>query len=69
MLPLTGTVEAFRSLIAGGTIGVAHAVLVLVLWLLGALAVTVLATARRRRSPARVGHRAAQLPARRADGR
>ncbi|PPG67433.1 hypothetical protein [Rathayibacter rathayi] len=49
MLPLTGTVEAFRSLIAGGTIGVAHAVLVLVLWLLGALAVTVLATARRRR--------------------
>ncbi|WP_146076226.1 YhgE/Pip family protein [Rathayibacter rathayi] len=49
VLPLTGTVEAFRSLIAGGTIGVAHAVLVLVLWLLGALAVTVLATARRRR--------------------
>ncbi|AND17592.1 YhgE/Pip domain-containing protein [Rathayibacter tritici] len=49
VLPLTGTVEAFRSLIAGGTIGVAHAVLVLVLWLIGALAVTVLAAARRRR--------------------
>ncbi|PPF13242.1 YhgE/Pip domain-containing protein [Rathayibacter sp. AY1A5] len=49
VLPLTWTVEAFRSLIAGGSIGVAHAVLVLVLWLVGALAVTVLAVARRRR--------------------
>ncbi|PPH61523.1 hypothetical protein C5C45_15815, partial [Rathayibacter rathayi] len=62
VLPLTGTVEAFRSLIAGGTIGVAHAVLVLVLWLLGALAVTVLATARRRRglTPALREHEAAE---------
>ncbi|MDY0914405.1 YhgE/Pip domain-containing protein [Rathayibacter festucae] len=49
VLPLTYTVEAFRSLIAGGSIGVANAVLVLSLWLLGALAVTVLAAARRRR--------------------
>ncbi|MBF4463141.1 MULTISPECIES: YhgE/Pip family protein [unclassified Rathayibacter] len=49
VLPLTGTVEAFRSLIAGGSIGVAHAVLVLLLWLAGALAVTVLAAGRRRR--------------------
>ncbi|QHC57653.1 YhgE/Pip domain-containing protein [Rathayibacter sp. VKM Ac-2760] len=49
VLPLTYSVEAFRSLIAGGGIGVANAVLVLSLWLLGALAVTVLAAARRRR--------------------
>ncbi|KQQ03525.1 MULTISPECIES: YhgE/Pip domain-containing protein [unclassified Rathayibacter] len=49
VLPLTYTVEAFRSLIAGGTIGVANAVLVLSLWLLAALSVTVLAAARRRR--------------------
>ncbi|MWV58691.1 YhgE/Pip domain-containing protein [Rathayibacter sp. VKM Ac-2754] len=48
-LPLTYTVEAFRSLIAGGSIGVANAVLVLSLWLLAALGVTVLAAARRRR--------------------
>ncbi|QHC65616.1 ABC transporter permease [Rathayibacter sp. VKM Ac-2759] len=50
-LPLTYTVEAFRSLIAGGSIGVANAVLVLSLWLLAALGVTVLAAARRRRGP------------------
>lgn len=49
VLPLTWTVEAFRSLIAGGSIGVAHAVLVLLLWLAGAFVVTVLAAARRRR--------------------
>ncbi|QWL29492.1 YhgE/Pip domain-containing protein [Rathayibacter toxicus] len=48
VLPLTGAVTAFRSLIAGGGLGVAHAVIVLALWLVGALAVTVLAAARRR---------------------
>lgn len=49
VLPMTYTVEAFRSLIAGGSIGVANAVLVLSLWLIGALALTVFASARRRR--------------------
>lgn len=52
VLPLTWTVEAFRSLIAGGSIGVAHTVLMLLLWLVGALGVTVLAAARRRRGRA-----------------
>ncbi|SMH43727.1 putative membrane protein [Rathayibacter oskolensis] len=56
VLPLTYTVEAFRSLIAGGSIGVANAVVVLSLWLLGALAVTVLAAARRRRGLAPTLH-------------
>tara|TARA_R100000365_G_C2746662_1_gene76030 strand:- start:630 stop:1394 length:765 start_codon:yes stop_codon:yes gene_type:complete len=49
-LPLAATVEAFRSLIAGGSIGVAHAVVMLTIWLMGSLAVTGLASVRRRRS-------------------
>ncbi|BDV32373.1 YhgE/Pip domain-containing protein [Microbacterium terricola] len=48
-LPLTHSVEAFRSLIAGGDIGIAAAVGVLLAWLAGALAVTVFATRLTRR--------------------
>jgi len=53
VLPLNHAVEAFRSLIAGGSIGIAEAVPVLLAWLLGALAVTWLASARARRSQRR----------------
>ena len=49
VLPLTYAVEAFRSLIAGGSIGIAPAVLVLGAWLVGGLLVTTLAAARARR--------------------
>ncbi|MDN3310802.1 YhgE/Pip domain-containing protein [Microbacterium oryzae] len=49
VLPLTYSVEAFRSLIAGGAIGVAQSVLVLACWLVGALLLTLLASVLRRR--------------------
>ena len=48
-LPFTYAVEAFRSLIAGGSIGVGPAVGVLSVWLVAALAVTTVAAARARR--------------------
>lgn len=49
-LPLTHSVESFRSLIAGGDIGIAQGVAVLVAWLGGALVVTVIAAVRARRA-------------------
>lgn len=49
MFPLTYTVEAVRSLIAGGTIGVLPSILVLIGWLLGALLLTIFASSRQRR--------------------
>lgn len=51
-LPFTYSVEAFRSLIAGGSIGIAPALIVLSAWLVGALVVTTLASRRARRSVA-----------------
>jgi putative membrane protein len=45
-LPFTYSVEAFRSLVAGGAIGVGPAVYVLGAWLVGALAVTTFAASR-----------------------
>ncbi len=59
VLPLNHAVEAFRSLIAGGSIGVAEAVPVLLAWMLGALVVTWAATARTRRGVVRVAAAAA----------
>jgi putative membrane protein len=47
-LPFTYSVEAFRSLIAGGSIGIAQAVPVLLVWMLSALVVTALAARRTR---------------------
>jgi len=47
-LPFTYSVEAFRSLIAGGSIGIGQAVLVLGIWLVVALVVTTLASRRAR---------------------
>ncbi|HRO94857.1 YhgE/Pip domain-containing protein [Citricoccus sp.] len=52
-LPMTYAVESFRSLIAGGTIGVGHGIVVMVTWAavaLALLAVAVWAKARRLRS-------------------
>ena len=49
-LPLTYSVEAFRALIAGGSIGIAPGVGVLFAWLAGAFGVTVLAAWRARRT-------------------
>jgi putative membrane protein len=51
ILPLSHAMQAFRSLISGGSLGLATAVPVLVAWLLGALAVTAFAAVR-------AGHRA-----------
>ena len=51
-LPFTYAVGAFRSLIAGGSIGVWPAVGVLSVWLLAALAVTTLAAGRAPGGPA-----------------
>lgn len=48
-LPMTHAVNAVRSLIAGGGYGVGHAVVVLLLWCLGALSVTVAAGVIQRR--------------------
>jgi putative membrane protein len=48
--PLTYAVEAFRSLIAGGSIGITHGIGVMGAWLLGALLVTTVAAARARRT-------------------
>jgi len=50
-LPLTHALEAFRSLIAGGSIGVVGAVISLSCWLVGALVLTIVAVARRERRP------------------
>lgn len=47
--PLTYAVESFRSLIAGGTLGQAQGMVVMALWLVAALAVTVIASFRARR--------------------
>jgi putative membrane protein len=49
-LPLTYSVESFRSLIAGGDIGIAQGVWVLIAWLSGALLVTTLAVFLARRA-------------------
>jgi putative membrane protein len=49
-LPLTYAVEAFRSLIAGGSIGIAPGIGVISAWLVGAVLVTTLAVVRARRS-------------------
>lgn len=57
-LPLTHALEAFRSLIAGGTLGISDAITTLTWWLVGALIVTVIAHAiarRGRRTPTRPG--------------
>ena len=43
LLPMTYTVEAFRTLIAGGAASIVQALVVLVLWTLAALAMTLLA--------------------------
>jgi len=47
-LPFTYSVEAFRSLIAGGSIGIGQAVLVLGVWMLAAFVVTTFASRRAR---------------------
>lgn len=52
-LPLTYPVEAFRSLIAGGSIGISTTLWVLPCWLLGAFALTLLAIVLKRRAAAR----------------
>jgi putative membrane protein len=49
-LPLTYAVESFRSLIAGGGIGIAQGIWVLLAWMVGALLVTTLAAFKARRS-------------------
>jgi putative membrane protein len=49
-LPLTYAVESFRSLIAGGDIGIARGIWVLFAWMVGALLVTTLAAFKARRS-------------------
>lgn len=49
-LPLTHSLEAMRSMIAGGDLGVAAAISVLTLWLLGAVLVTTLAALLARRT-------------------
>lgn len=46
--PLTYAVESFRSLIAGGTLGQAQGIVVMAVWLVAALAVTVVASFRAR---------------------
>ncbi|MBO3142721.1 YhgE/Pip domain-containing protein [Dermatophilus congolensis] len=48
LLPITYTVQAFRSLIAGGTLHLAPAALVMLLWLIAALGLTVFTAARGR---------------------
>ncbi|MBO3129308.1 YhgE/Pip domain-containing protein [Dermatophilus congolensis] len=48
LLPLTYAVQAFRSLIAGGTLHLAPAALVMLLWLIAALGMTVFTAARGR---------------------
>lgn len=50
LLPLTHSVESFRSLIAGGDIGIDQGVGVLLVWLAGAFAVTALAAFLERRA-------------------
>ncbi|RWZ51484.1 YhgE/Pip domain-containing protein [Labedella phragmitis] len=59
--PLTYAVESFRSLIAGGEIGIAPGIGVMSVWLLGSLLVTTVAAARARRdhTPTGVSARAA----------
>ena len=46
ILPLSHAMQAFRSLISGGSLGLATAIPVLLAWLIGALAVTALAAVR-----------------------
>ncbi|KAB1658014.1 YhgE/Pip domain-containing protein [Pseudoclavibacter chungangensis] len=50
ILPLTATVESFRSLIAGGTIGLDRVLPVLLTWLFASLAITWIAVALKRRA-------------------
>jgi putative membrane protein len=47
---MTYTVEAFRTLVAGGAASIVPAIVVLVVWTIGALAVTLLATHLRTRA-------------------
>jgi putative membrane protein len=49
-LPLTYVVESFRSLIAGGSIGITPGVGVMIAWLIGALLLTAIAAGRARRT-------------------
>ena len=61
-LPFTYAVGAFRSLIAGGSIGVWPAVGVLSVWLLAALAVTTIAAGRARGQASPVGVASGSAP-------
>ncbi|MBP1327186.1 putative membrane protein [Leucobacter exalbidus] len=62
-LPLTYPVEAFRSMIAGGTIGVSTAVWVLSCWFIGAVVVAVGAVTLKRRGLSHAEPAGAEIPA------